>query len=167
MRNLKGRRAISIVIAAVAALVFTGAGVAVGAATTKSGLSVTRTVISTETGATSYSSPNWTTVRTISIYSPAKRFIVARFTAESICSGTAGWCAARILIDNVEAEPKVGNDFAFNSPQGGSYWQSLTMERTRTVTFTGRHKVALQLASVGNANHEIDDWTLTAQVIAV
>ncbi|MEJ3748155.1 hypothetical protein WEI85_33325 [Actinomycetes bacterium KLBMP 9797] len=100
-------------VAALAALVFTGAGAAVAVATSKSGTTVTRTVVSTENAATTHAGATFTTVRTIGVFAQSSSFIVARWTAESACYGGTGYCSARILIDGVEAEPVAGNDFAF------------------------------------------------------
>jgi hypothetical protein len=170
MRTFKGRKFTFTVVAALAALVFTGAGTAFAVATSKGGTTVTRTVVSTENAASVNNSPSFVTVRTISIYAQSSSFIVARWTAESACYGGSGYCSARIVIDGVEAEPVAGTDFAFNSTdtnvEGTGSWESLSMERTRTVTFTGSHAVTVQVAVVGTATHRYDDWTLTAQVIA-
>ncbi|MDM4719617.1 hypothetical protein QTQ03_08475 [Micromonospora sp. WMMA1363] len=171
MRFSRKSRAVLTIVALAGALVITGAGTAVAVATLKSGTSVTRTVISTENAATQHQNAAFVSIRTIRIYAPRGSHVLARFTAESACYGGSGWCSARILVDGVEADPVTGTDFAFDSTNSNqetnASWESHSMERARTVTFTGNHTITLQLAQVGaGVRHRIDDWALSGWAIA-
>lgn len=165
---LQRRRAVALV--AVLAL-FLGAGVAAGvasAATTgHTGTSVTRVSVLTHPVAATYSGTAWVAVGSTAVYATGGQFVTARFTAESACYGAkTGWCSIRILIDAIEAEPVVGTDFAFNSPGDVAQWESLTVERVKTVATTGTHIVTVQAASVGGSlTHRLDDWSLTAMAV--
>ena len=103
----------------------------------------------------------------------------ARFAAESNCSEAApaavnNWCSVRILIGGLEAEPVVGNDFAFDSTNGGAdvnAWESHSMDRHRcyrnSTTATQQVPVVVQWG-VANADptppvFRIDDWSLVIQ----
>lgn len=167
MRFFTGRRLIT-VAALATALTGIGAGAAVAAITFKSGTSVTRVTVLTQDTAATYSSTGWTTVASSSVFAGANSIVLARFTAESACYGTAGWwCSIRILIDGVQADPAVGTDFAFDFVQTASSWESHSVERVRTVTFTGTHSVVVQAAQpVAGITNRLDDYTLSSWAIA-
>jgi hypothetical protein len=92
--------------------------------------------------------------------------VVVRFSAESACSA-ASWCSARITVDGVEANPKSGGDFAFDSP-GGETWQSLSMDRTSDkITGTGAARdvvVAVDVAVIGGGSWRLDDWSVVTEL---
>ncbi len=164
---LRSRRTILVAGAAVLTAVGVVSGVAVAATTGHSGTSVTRVSVATNDRVAVYSAAAWTTVGSTSVYALAGQFIDARFTAESSCyGGTSGWCSVRILVDGVEAEPVSGLDFAFNDAGSLSAWESLSVERVRTVTTSGSHVVVVQTATVGGLTHRLDDWTLTAMAVS-
>ncbi len=95
--------------------------------------------------------------------------IVVRFSAESACSA-ASWCTARIVVDGVEANPKSGSDFAFDSP-GGETWQSLSMDRTSDIIAgTGAARnvtVAVDVALIGGGSWRLDDWSVVTELSRV
>jgi hypothetical protein len=95
--------------------------------------------------------------------------IVVRFSAESACSA-ASWCTARITVDGVEANPKSGSDFAFDSP-GGETWQSLSMDRTSDlIRGTGAARnvsVSVDVGLVGSGSWRLDDWSAVAELSRV
>lgn len=101
---------------------------------------------------------------------------LARFSAESICSGTvAGWCQVRILAGSTELSPTPGTDFAFDSTWNGTRpagsWQSHAMERsasfegpcsgTATTTFKVQYKV-----SAAGLSFRLDDWHFTVEAVS-
>jgi hypothetical protein len=87
--------------------------------------------------------------------------IVARFSGESACGGTDGWCAVRILVNGVELTPVVGTQFAFDDT-GSTTWESSFVERTSGTVNPGSYAVTVEAAVVGSATFfNIDDWTLT------
>src|SRR5438093_484867 len=100
------------------------------------------------------------TADTITVPTTGTFRVVVRFSGESACSA-ASWCSARVTVDGVEANPKSGSDFAFDSP-GGETWQSLSMDRTSDViTGTGAARnvtVAVDIAVIGGGSWRLDDW---------
>lgn len=97
---------------------------------------------------------------------------VARFSAESICSGAvSAWCQVRILAGKNELSPASGTDFAFDSTWDGARpeysWQAHAMERS--ATFAGlcsgssiTFKVQYKVNAVG-ATFRLDDWHFTVE----
>jgi hypothetical protein len=89
--------------------------------------------------------------------------IVARFSGESNCQGVNGtWCSLRILVDGVEMNPVVGNDFAFDSP--GDNWSGKAIERTSNILPAGTRTVTLQGALFLANQWFLDDWQLTLEI---
>ena len=165
------RRRVAVIAIATAALVLAGTGVAVAAATTKAGTSVTRVSVLTENTAAVYTGAAFVTIGSSGVFAGAGSFIVATFSAESACYNGVGYCSVRILVDGVEAEPVVGTDFAFDSTDANretaSSWESHSMQRTRAVTATTFHSVVVQVAQVGaGVAARYDDWTLSSWAIA-
>lgn len=172
MRTVK--RSNMVVLATLLALASLGfgAGTAIAVTTSKTGTSVARSTVLTQDAAAVFTSTVHTTVGSTTVFANAGHHILTRFSAESNCTGPAGfgWCTVRILIDGVEADPAVGTDFAFDSTDNGTNtvgaWASHSMERARTVTFTGTHVITVQAAVVAPANSfRLDDWALAAQVL--
>jgi hypothetical protein len=95
--------------------------------------------------------------------------IVARFSAETICTGPNGsWCSARIMIGGTEGDPSVGTDFAIDSPgtAPGSDWEGHTVARLRNSVAAGTVTVTVQYAVVSGATSiAVDDWALEVQAI--
>jgi hypothetical protein len=88
--------------------------------------------------------------------------MIAHFSAESLCTGSSGWCTVRILIDGIEMKPASGTDFAFDSP--GDSWESHAMERTATRTSPGWHTFTVQRAVVASASSlRLDDWVFDVE----
>jgi hypothetical protein len=166
MRIFWGRRII-LVGAMTLALLGVGAGAAVAALTFKFGTSVSRVSVMTEDNAATFTSTAFTTVGTTSIFATAGSHIVVTFSAESDCNGTAGsWCSARILVGGVEADPVVGTDFAFDHVAPFGSWESLSMQRVRTVTTSATHTVQIQVAmATTGITQRLDDWVLSAWAI--
>jgi hypothetical protein len=106
------------------------------------------------------------TADTITIPATGNFRVVVRFSAESACSA-ASWCTARITVDGVEANPKSGGDFAFDSP-GGEAWQSLSMDRTSDIirgTGVARNvTVAVDVAVLGGGSWRLDDWSVVTEL---
>jgi hypothetical protein len=158
-----GKRKILATAAVAAAIIASTAGVAVAAFTTKSGGAISRVSILTQSTPDTYSTTSWHTIGTTSVSAPRRAIILARFTAESSCYGGRGWCSVRILIDGVEAEPVAGIDFAFDDNEGLVNWESHSVERSRRVTGSGSHSVAVQVAQpLSGVKHRLDDWSLSA-----
>jgi hypothetical protein len=92
--------------------------------------------------------------------------VLARFSGESACRGSGGWCSVRLLIDGQEMAPQAGSDFAFDAPSAAGY-SAHAMDRSAVVQ-AGTHTVQVQFAAVGAATSiRLDDWTLTLESSAV
>lgn len=98
-----------------------------------------------------------------------RALIVARFTAETVCSSFApDHCSARILIGGREGLPASGRDFHIDSNYGSETDESEkahAMDRSLEVG-PGRHIVKVQGAAMGGMLLRIDDWSLTVETIA-
>lgn len=127
---------------------------------------VTETTAQTTSSTAYVNLPGATT--TIGVPTGEAAVLVARFTAESQCSGGAAgnWCSVRVLIDGVEANPAAGLDFAFDSVSAAAaqdFWESNAMDRSRTVG-AGTHSVVVQWAVTNAATvFRLDDWSLTVE----
>jgi hypothetical protein len=124
-----------------------------------------RLTVANETAGFFTSSLSFVNVTTANVVIPAtfdESRIVARFSAESLCTASS-WCSVRILVDGVEMNPVVGTNFAFDSP--GDEGSGNMIERTSGVVASGTHVVAVQAAIVGSSGTlSLDDWQLTLEV---
>ena len=75
--------------------------------------------VATSTGSTAFVNVPGATA-TFTVPAATRDVFIARFTAESVCSGVSGWCPVRILINGSEMDPVVGSDFAFDSTEAGT-----------------------------------------------
>lgn len=105
-------------------------------------------------------------------WTSGNRLIDARFTAESQCAGTSGWCSVRIVIVNAsgvvtELQPASGTDFAFDSSNSGGndLWESHAIERSSYYLAPGSYRVLVQAAVVGSNTLRLDDWHLAVEVV--
>jgi hypothetical protein len=125
-----------------------------------------RLMVQEETAAQSTTSTTFTALTSDSISIPAtgKYRVVVRFSGESQCIAVS-WCSLRILVGGVEANPKVGTDFAFDSP-GGSTWESDAIERTSDVINGGVGSVTVEVdwAVVSGGTWVLDDWSGSAEL---
>ena len=127
-----------------------------------------RLMVQTKTAAMTFTSTTLTNLTADTIQVPATGTfrVVVRFTGESQCDA-ASWCSAVAFVDGVEANPKVGTDFAFDSP-GGEAFQSLAMERTSdAITGTGSARnveVRVDVAVIGGGSWRLDDWSVSAEL---
>jgi hypothetical protein len=144
-----------------------GAGIAYAAVTASptQGGTVSPVAIATGGNATVYTGQVWKTVGTVDISAPIRATIDVRFTAESTCYGTTGYCSLRVLIDGVETFPYSGLNFAFNQLGSSVGGQGLSVERLDKTRSTGTHRVAVQAASAGLNSDVLPYWTLRAEVL--
>jgi hypothetical protein len=125
-------------------------------------------MVQASTNAQVFTSTAFTQLTADSILIPANGNFraVVRFSGESDCAAS-GWCTLRILVNGVEANPKVGSDFAFDSPDGGP-WQSLSIDRVSDViagTGVARNvTIEVQVALVGSGSWRLDDWTVVTEL---
>jgi hypothetical protein len=122
-----------------------------------------RIVAVREDAASSTSSGSYVNLTSASVTIPTGTgLMVAHFSSEALCSGSTGWCSARILIDGTEMVPQSGTDFAFASP--GASYASNAMERTWNGAGAGTHTFTVQYAVVAGAStFRLDDWVFDVQ----
>jgi hypothetical protein len=130
-----------------------------------------RLMVQTQNDARTFTNTSFSnlTADTITVPATGQFRAVVRFSAESACSA-ASWCSARITVDGIEANPKSGSDFAFDSA-GGETWQSLSMDRTSDIiTGTGAARnvtVAVDIAVIGGGSWRLDDWSAVTELSRV
>jgi hypothetical protein len=127
---------------------------------------VTETVAQTTSSTAFVALPGAST--TISVPAGEAALLVARFTAESQCTGAAAgsWCSVRILVNGAEADPASGIDFAFDAVptvNTTDFWEGHAMDRSKLVG-AGNYVVIVQWA-VTNASttFRLDDWSFTVE----
>jgi hypothetical protein len=79
------------------------------------------------------------------------------FSAESLCSGL-GWCSIIATVDGSEANPVVGDDFAFDS--GGDSYENHSVTRVSNTLSAGTHTVQIHWSVSGGGSFRLDDWSL-------
>jgi len=146
------------------------------AATTLTATTLRAVKVVRETASTSTSNTSWTWVPGAEVWvtipgNTTDTFVV-RFSAESVCAGSAGWCPVRILLYGNEMEPAVGTDFAFDSSDAGTAspqgWKAHSMERSITFnnTFAVADTVLIQvqyMTTNAGMTFRLDDWHLTVE----
>jgi hypothetical protein len=163
----RGVAALSIAAALVGAGVFVGASTASAAQTNLTAGHSGDTLIVTEDNANTYSTTTWSNVTTQtfahSISFP--KYIRIRFSAETICTASVGWCSVRILVNGNEAKPVTGTDFAFDSG-GNDGYEAHSMERVYDGIFGASSTVTVQAQVVSGATSlRLDDWLLDVEVL--
>lgn len=176
MRRSKMWVAASAVIATTAVLL----GVAVpalGAITGRIGTFSEQQRFTHGTDAVVYTSAAYTAVSgasaTFTIPSGTSRMFDARFTAETQCGGTSGWCTARVVYVGpsgvlTEFDPVVVTDFAMDAsnPSGNDLWEGHAIERASKFLSAGTYRVFVQVAVVAGAtSFRVDDWTFAVEMI--
>lgn len=130
-----------------------------------------------QTDAYAFSTPNaWVTLPsttiTVIVPSGASRLVNARFSGESLCTGTS-WCSMRIVYRPyttgviTEMSPGSGADFAWDTP-GGS-WETNMIERsTSTFLGAGSYHVMVQaqlVSPTSSPQMRIDDYHLAVAMV--
>jgi hypothetical protein len=114
----------------------------------------------------------------VKVPSGQRALILARYSAESNCTGGAvgSWCSARVLIGGVEAAPVSGADFAFDSVDSTDDvsclpadcgWESHSMDRSRGPLGPGTYTVRVQWRIVNGSTFRLDDWSLTVERVKI
>ncbi len=120
----------------------------------------------------------WTTVNVPAANLTLNRttLVKARFTAESACYGSSGYCPVRIVYRRLspsvgpitELNPVVGSDFAFDSTDNGrettGSWESHAINRSVSLP-AGRYQFFVQAGTVGgSATLRLDDMHLELEL---
>jgi hypothetical protein len=174
------RRIMLLLVSATVGLIL-GSGVALAVVTFVSGGTIEQVRIAREDNAQTTSSPSFVNIPNtqveVVVPTGTTRLVMARFSAESVCWGSAGgWCSIRIVAQNnatgaiTELQPASGDDFAFDSPnqntETNASWESHSMDRSIRLgagTYTIRAQWAFVGASPGLSNFRIDDYSLTVE----
>lgn len=100
-------------------------------------------------------------------------YVLARFSAESACSGGGAHCIVRLTIDDgagsfVPMNPDAGTDFAFDSNDGGNEsdasWEAHAIERFAVVSGGGcTCTVRVEARIINPAVLDLDDWSLVVE----
>jgi hypothetical protein len=121
-----------------------------------------RMIAQTKAGVLAHPGPSnfWAqlTAGLITIPAGQSGYLLTTFSGESLCSGTSGWCAVRVLVNGVESNPIVGTNFAFDSA-GSDLWESHSIQRISRLLGAGTHTVEVQwLYTTAGINDQLDDW---------
>ena len=166
-------------LASVAVALILASGTAFALLTIASGGSIQRVQIVRETSATFSNAVAFNNVPgaavSVSVPAGSTRLIMARFSAESSCSGGAGaqYCSVRIVAVNVdngavtELSPQSGLDFAFDSTDLASEtfasWEGHSMDRSERLD-AGNYRIVVQRAVTNAAvTFRLDDYSLTVE----
>jgi hypothetical protein len=121
----------------------------------------------------------------ITVPTGTNAYVLARFTAESVCWGPAGWCPVRVVLFNGSSWEEIGTDishypniggaltpaqstFAFDSTDsgvhtGGEYASHAFEQHSRGIV-NGTYPVKVQVGvTTANDQLRIDDWHLTLE----
>jgi len=120
--------------------------------------------------------PTWTDIpgaqATLTVPDGVHANIVARFTAESNCSGTPeNWCSIRILMSSTGFDgpyqsmyPDSGDGYAFDGGEtGGGSWEGNAMERYAYGQPGTTYYFKVQGTRLGAIGMTVDDWTFAAE----
>jgi hypothetical protein len=121
----------------------------------------------------------------ITVPTGTNAYVLARFTAESVCWGTAGWCPVRVVLFNGSSWEEIGTDishypniggaptpaqstFAFDSTAGGTHngsdYASHAFEQHSRGIVNGVYPVKVQVGvTTPGEQVRIDDWHLTLE----
>ncbi|RBQ19425.1 hypothetical protein DP939_16050 [Spongiactinospora rosea] len=111
-----------------------------------------------------------TALVTVNVPAGTTRLVNARFTAESLCVGTASaWCSVRIVVTNsagtiTELQPVTSTDYRFDTPGGAE--EAHALERFSTVLLPGSYTVRVQaLRMTGITQFTLDDYAFTVGLV--
>jgi hypothetical protein len=168
-----------LLLASVAVALILASGTAFALLTFASGGPIERVQIARQTSATLSNAVAFNDVPgaalPVSVPAGSTRLIMARFSAESSCSGGAGaqHCSVRIVAVNVangavtELSPQSGIDFAFDSTDLASEtfasWEGHSMDRSDRLD-AGDYRLKVQRAVTNAAvTFRLDDHSLTVE----
>lgn len=108
------------------------------------------------------------TSQTVSVPSGSVRLVTSRFNAESSCAADS-WCAVRVVARKsgsstvYEMYPRVGTEFAFDSPSGEA-WEGNSVHRTLRLGSSGTWYISVQAYVVNTGSMYLDDWHFETSV---
>ena len=121
-----------------------------------------RMIAQTKVGVLAHPGPSntWVQLTAGAITIPAGQtgYLLTTYSGESLCAGTSGWCAVRVLVNGVESNPIVGSNFAFDSADVDG-WESHSIQRISRLLGAGTYTVEVQwLYTAAGINDQLDDW---------
>jgi hypothetical protein len=168
------RKSRALVVGGVVAASALGAGTASAVVSGFNGAAQTQHLVRTETEASTFAGSTFGNIpgaaATVRVPSRQSRLITARFTAESQCSGSFGWCSVRFVARNsatgsvVVLHPRSDIDFAFDTVSSDDLWESHSVARVIRLG-AGSWTVRAQQATTSDAvTARYDDWTMEVDV---
>jgi hypothetical protein len=169
---------VAIVLAAVLSLGLIGGTAATAVLTSATGGDNDRQFFLSENAAWSTTNAIYTNIpgatRAFNVPFGRPRMVDVRFTAESACDGTVGWCTVRAILvypggAQLELNPVSGTDFAFDTADAATddTWESHAIERSSRWLSAGRYRVVIQARTVfGATSIRLDDWHLTIATVS-
>jgi hypothetical protein len=163
-----------VAVGAAVTLTALGAGTASAVVAGFNGGAQTQRLVRTETDASTAAGTTFTDIPnaavTVRVPSRQSRLVTGRFTAESQCTGSFGWCSVRLIARNnstgtvVALHPRSDLDFAFDSVSNDDLWESHSVARTIRLG-AGSWSVRVQRATTSDAvTARHDDWTFEVDV---
>jgi hypothetical protein len=132
------------------------------------GNAVTRVKTVTNTGGATTTSGSYvalTSATTSIAVAPGQTaLLLARFSAQSQCTGAAGSCSVEIFVDGNAADPvSTPANFAFDSASTGGAANARAIDRSMVVS-AGVHTVQVRYAVAGGAtSFRLSHWSLTVE----
>lgn len=117
-----------------------------------------------QTNSSSFESLFRTGVR---VYGKNPQLLLVTLSAESSCAGgrPEDYCSLRIVVGGDEAQPRVGQDFAFDSVGSSPAPESHEFQRSIGPLSPGIHRLHLQGATTTSETaFSLTDWHLTIQL---
>jgi hypothetical protein len=177
----KQMRRTIMLLASMAVVLVLASGAAFGVLTFTSGGSIERVVIARGNDASSSIATSFVDIpgASVQVFVPSgtSRLIMARYSAESVCSGGSSdaFCSVKIVARNsttgADTELKPANDggFAFDSTDVGretsASWESHSVDRSDRLG-AGSYTIRAQRASISKGaapTFRLDDWSFTVE----
>jgi hypothetical protein len=178
----KQMRRTIMLLASMAVVLVLASGAAFALANLAIGGSIERVSIKTEKEASGGNDTSFVDIPGATVFVPSgsSRLIMARYSAESVCSGGSGnaYCSVKIVARNettgaiTELGPTSDGGFAFDSTDGGREtsvsWESHSMDRSVRLG-EGSYFITAQRRSVPGPGtttpptFRLDDWSFTVE----
>jgi hypothetical protein len=169
-------------LASMAVVLVLASGAAFAVVTLTIGGPIERVSIKTEKNASGGNDKSFVDIPGASVFVPSgtSRLIMARYSAESVCSGGSGnaYCSVQIVARNettgaiTKLEPTSDGGFAFDSTDGGREtsvsWESHSVDRSFRLG-DGSYFITAQRVSVPGPGtttaptFRLDDWSFTVE----
>jgi len=131
------------------------------------GNAITRVKTVTNTGGATTTSGSYVALTsattTIAVAPGQTALLLARFSAQSQCTGASGSCSVEIFVDGTAADPvSTPANFAFDSASAGGAANAREIDRSMVVS-AGVHTVQVRYAVAGATSFRLSHWSLTVE----